>query len=79
MTDAQPPDEEHETVVAAADARPSLSGRLLALPAWARVLVGVVGVVLALALLAVGLGSFDTGSAPVSVPGSVIHRPATTR
>lgn len=54
-------------------ASPTVAERILAIPATWRRLVGVAGLVVALALLALGLGSFDTGTAPVSVPGSVLH------
>jgi hypothetical protein len=47
--------------------------RVLAIPPLRRRLLGVVGALVGLGLVVAGLASLDTGSAPVTVPGSVVR------
>ena len=61
---------------------PSLRARMLALPAWQRRLIGLVGLVIAILLLASGLGVLESANEPVptmppGLSGSI--RPGTTR
>lgn len=54
------------------EARPSIHERVTAIPLGRRRLLGALGVLVAVVLLALGLSSLDTGSEPVTtVPGTL--------
>jgi len=55
----------------------SIADRVAALPRGGRLLLGVVGIALALFVIMLGLGSIETDPAPTSVPSTLLPRGAT--